>query len=149
MTAKDFLRQYEYAVKRIRRLEEEYEAETLLIDAVRSVSDNDGMPHGSGISKPTEEKAVRLAERAERLVDAKLEAIRIRQEIFDMVHSLGGLEADVLIERYLYLSDDGNLRTWDEVCSSVNYSWYSVRLAWHRGLDKVEEILKSNKYIQE
>ena len=149
MTAEKYLRQYKYACDRIRRCEREYRDEMLLIDAVRSLSDNDGMPHGSGISKPTEDKAVRLAERAERLVDAKLAAIRIRQEIFDTVHSLGGLEADVLIERYLYLSDDGNLRTWDEVCSSVNYSWYSVRLAWHRGLDKVEEILKSNKYIQE
>lgn len=149
MTAEKYLRQYKYACDRIRRYEREYRDEMLLIDAVRSLSDNDGMPHGSGISKPTEDKAVRLAERAERLVDAKLAAIRIRQEIFDTVHSLGGLEADVLIERYLYLSDDGNLRTWNEVCSSVNYSWYSVRLAWHRGLDKVEEILKSNKYIQE
>ena len=59
MTAKEYLRQYEYAVKRIQRLEEEYAAERLLIDAVRSVSDNDGMPHGSGISKPTEDKAIR------------------------------------------------------------------------------------------
>lgn len=137
MTAKDFLKQYEYAVKRIRRLEEEYEAETLLIDAVRSVSDNDGMPHGSGISKPTEEKAVRLADKKLRLIQARLDAVEIRQNVFDVIDSIGGIEADVLYEKYI------NLRTWAEVCDAVCYTWHPVRLAWHRGLDQVQRIIET------
>ena len=60
MTAKEYLKQYEYAHKKAERFREEYEAEMLKVDAVRSLSDNDGMPHGSGISKPTEDKAIRL-----------------------------------------------------------------------------------------
>ena len=61
MTAKEYLKQYEYATKRAEKFHEEYKREMLLVDAIRSTTDNDGMPHGSGISKPTEEKALRLA----------------------------------------------------------------------------------------
>jgi hypothetical protein len=142
MTAKDFLKQYEYAVKRIRRLEEEYEAETLLIDAVRSVSDNDGMPHGSGISKPTEEKAVRLADKKIRLTEARLEAIRTRQIIFDMIEKVGGDEADVLYQRYVKLKPDGSRQTWEEVCEAVYWSWFKVSGLHRSGLEKVEKLLK-------
>lgn len=142
MTAKDFLKQYEYAVKRIRRLEEEYEAETLLIDAVRSVSDNDGMPHGSGISKPTEEKAVRLADKKLRLVQARLDAIRTRQIIFDVIEKVGGDEADVLYQRYVKLKPDGSRQTWEEVCEAVYWSWFKVSGLHRSGLEKVEKLLK-------
>ena len=61
MTANEYLKQYEWAVNRVRRYEEAYAKESMLIDAVRSLSDNDGMPHGSGIGRPTEVKAIRLA----------------------------------------------------------------------------------------
>lgn len=141
MTANEYLKQYEYAVRRASRYQEEYNRESLLIDAVRSLSDNDGMPHGSGISKPTEVKAVRLADKKLRLIDAQLEAIRLRQEIFDTVMGLDGLEADVLVERYLNLDESGHLQTWEAVCDRVHYSWPTVRTAWHRGLDMVDEIL--------
>ena len=69
MTAKEFLRQYEYADRKVRRLETEYHDELIMVDAIRSASDNDGMPHGSGISKPTEEKALRIADKHLRLID--------------------------------------------------------------------------------
>ena len=135
MTAKEYLKQYEYAEKRIHRLEEEYEAEQLLIDAVRSVSDNDGMPHGNGISKPTEEKATRLADKLQRLEKARREAVRIRQDVFDMIETVGGDEADVLYQRYILL------KTWDKVCESVYYSWFKVNQLHHSALDKVEKII--------
>ena len=135
MTAKEYLRQYEYAVKRIRRLEEEYEAELLLIDAVRSVSDNDGMPHGSGISTPTEDKAIRLADKALRLVDARREAIAIRQEVFDLVDSIKGTEGEVLYHRYILL------KSWEQVCVDINYSWMQTHRYHHKALEIVEGIL--------
>ena len=135
MTARDYLEQYKEACRRIRRLEEEYLEETILIDAIRSASDNDGMPHGTGISKPTEEKALRLADKRMRLVDAKLEAIRIRQEIFDAIMMVGGLEADVLLERFVYLKD------WMSICRELNYSWYPIRIAWHKGEEILQNIL--------
>lgn len=133
MTAKEYLRQYEYAVKRIKRLEEEYKEEQILIDAVRSVSDNDGMPHGSGISKPTENKAVRLADKALRLFDARREAIAIRQEVFDLIDSIDGTEGDVLFEKYI------KLKTWEQVCVDINYSWMQTHRYHRKALEIVDK----------
>ena len=135
LKAEAYLKKYWKAVDYIRRCEREYDDELIQIDAVRSPSDNDGMPHGNGTSDPTADKAVRLLDKAERIMDAKLEAIRIRQEVFDTIMLLDGLEADVLLERYVYLGK------WEDVCISVNYSWPPVRLAWHRGLDRVKDII--------
>ena len=140
MTAKEYLRQYEYAVKRIHRLESELEEETLLIDAVRSVSDNDGMPHGSGISKPTEERAIRLADKKLRLVQARLDAIEIRQEIYDTIEIVGGFEADVLFERHVNLEVDGSQQTWDVICSKLYCSWTKARIAYNAGLDAIDKL---------
>ena len=139
MTAKEYLKQYQYAVDRVRRYEEEYENESLLIDAIRSASDNDGMPHGSGISKPTEDKAIRLADRALRLTEARLEAIQIRQEVFDLIDSIDGIEGDVLYQRYV------NLHKWEEICVLLHYSWQGIHLIHRRALAIVESRLKCTK----
>ena len=136
MTAKEYLRQYEYAVDRVRRYEEEYQNELTLIDAIRSASDNDGMPHGSGIGKPTEDKAIRLADRALRLTEARLEAIQIRQEVFDLIDSIDGIEGDVLYQRYI------NLHKWEEICVMLHYSWQGIHLVHRRALVIVESRLK-------
>lgn len=136
MTAKEFLRQYEYADRKVRRLETEYHDELIMVDAIRSASDNDGMPHGSGISKPTENKAVRLADRALRLTEARLEAIQIRQEVFDLIDSINGIEGDVLYQRYI------NLHKWEEICVLLHYSWQGIHLIHRRALAIVESRLK-------
>ena len=136
MTAKEYLRQYEYANRRVARLEAELVEERLLIDAVRSVSDNDGMPHGSGTSDPTADKAIRLADKLQRLADARLEAVRIRQEVYDTIEKVGGFEADVLMQRYIYL------KTWAEVCESLFYSWTKVRTAHNAALEKVAKLIQ-------
>ena len=133
MTAKEYLKQYEYIVKRIHRLEEEYREELAKIDAVRSLSDNDGMPHGSGISKPTEDKAIRLADKAMRLVDERLKAVEIRQEIFDTIKGIDGVEGDVLYERYI------NLKSWDDVCRTICYGWAQTHRYHRRALEIVSE----------
>lgn len=132
MTAKEYLRQYEKAEHRARRYREEYENESLLIDAIRSLSNNDGMPHGSNISKPTEEKALRLVDKRLRLIDAEVEAIRIRQELFDFIDGIDGVEGDVLFERYI------NLRKWEEICVVMSYSWNGIHKVHRRALAIVE-----------
>ena len=135
MTAKEYLRQYERAVNRARRYREEYERESELIDAVRSLSDNDGMPHGYNIGRPTEEKAIRLADRKLRLIDAELEAIRIKQEVFDFISGIDDAEGKVLFERYI------NLRKWEEICVIMNYSWNGIHKVHRRALALVDEKL--------
>ena len=118
MTAKEFLKRYEYADLRARRFEDEYRHEHELIG---SISINyDGMPHGNNISRKTENDALRLAEKAEKYIQAKLDAIRIRQEVFDLISDIDDVEGEILYSRYV------KLLKWELVCLDVNLSWYAV-----------------------
>ena len=141
MTAKEFLRQYEYADRKVRRLETEYHDELLMVDAIRSASDNDGMPHGSGISKPTEEKALRIADTHLRLISAREEAVAKRKEVFDLVNGIDGIEGDLLFERYI------KLRKWEEICILLHYSWQGVHKVHRRALAIVESRLKCTVHM--
>ena len=131
------MKQYEYADRRVRRLETEYQDELIMVDAIRSTSDNDGMPHGTGISKPTEDKALRLADKRLRLIEARTEAIEKRQAVFDLINGIDGIEGDLLYERYV------RLRKWEEICILLHYSWKGVHIVHRRALAIVEGIIKS------
>jgi len=118
MTAKEYLKRYEYADLRAKRYESEYIREHELIG---NISINyDGMPHGTGISRKVENEALRLAEKAERCVEARLDAIRIRQEVFDFISDIDGVEGEILYSRYV------KLHKWELVCLDVHMSWYAV-----------------------
>ena len=139
MTAKEFLKQYEQADRKVKRLIREYEEERLMIDAVRSLSDNDGLPHGNGINKPVEDRAVRLADKAAALADARLEAVEIRQAVYDVIEMIGGREADVLFYRYVMLN------TWREIEETLFYSWTKIRNLHQSGLEKTSEIINKTR----
>ena len=65
MKAKEYLRQYEELNRKALRYKSEYETESEKIDAIGSTLSSDaGMPHGTGISRRTEDKAIRLADAA-------------------------------------------------------------------------------------
>ena len=135
MTAKEYLEQYAEAQRLAKRLEAEYMKERELIDAVRSTADLDGMPHGNGIRKPVEDMAVRLADKAAEWKLAQLDAILIRQRIFERINRVGGEEADVLFERYI------NLKKWRDVCRTVHWSWSKVDQLHKRGLEKISKLI--------
>ena len=135
MTAKEFLQQYGEAVRIAERIKTEYDQEQDLIDSVRSALGGDGVPHGGGISKATENKAIKLADKALELKDAELEAIRIRQKVFDVIRTVPGEKGDVLYERYI------NLKTWDEVADSVGYSKRHARNLHDEAIDIVQHFL--------
>ena len=63
MTAKEYLKQYETATKRANRYKTEYEHESELVDSVRSTLGGDGQPHGTGVSKAVENRAIRLSDK--------------------------------------------------------------------------------------
>lgn len=116
MTAKEFLQQYGEAVRIADMLRIEYKQELELLDSIRSPLNNDGTPRGNGISRSTETKAIRLADKAHKLKEAELEAVRIRQIVFDAINKIPGDKGNVLYERYI------NLKSWDEVAEAVCYS---------------------------
>ena len=135
MKVKEYLRQYEHAARRAERFRKEYEQEMQKIDAVRSVSDNDGMPHGTGISKPTEEKAIRLAIKASAWRGAELEALAIRQEVFETISEIPGVEGEVLFARYI------ELKEWENIAQELHYSLRGIHGIHGRALQIVAEKL--------
>lgn len=139
MTAKEFLNQYRDAERRARMFRAEYEKELELIDTVRSTADIDGLPRGNGINKRVEDRAVRLADKAAEWKMAELDALHIKQEIFEIVSSVQGLPGQVLYLRYI------DCLTWKEVCAAIPLTWPNVRRYHLRGLEEVEN--RTTKYI--
>jgi len=136
MTAKEYLKQYEELYKRAQRYKAEYINELDQIDAIGSTLSNDaGMPHGTGISKRTEDIAIRLADKALEYQSVALQAIAKRQEVFETIADIKGAEGEILYERYI------NLHKWEEVCVLVHMSWNGTHKAHRRALVIVQSIL--------
>lgn len=136
MTAKEYLKQYEELYKRAERYKAEYINELDQIDAIGSTLSNDaGMPHGTGISKRTEDKAIRLADKALEYQSVALQAIEKRQEVFETIADIKGAEGEILYERYI------NLHKWEEVCILVHMSWNGTHKAHRRALAIVQGII--------
>lgn len=135
LAAKEYMDKYRDAVRRVRQCEEQYEREALLVDSIRSASDNDGMPHGNNIGRPTEERALRLVDKGMDIHDARIKALRIQREIFEVAYSVGGVEGDVLIERYI------KLKEWPDIFPVVNYSESQTHRYHLSGLDKVADLV--------
>ena len=138
MTAKEYLRQYEELNKRAQRCKQEYELELEKIDAIGSTLAGNGLPHGSGVSRKTEDKAIRIAEKATKWKTAELDAIEKRQEIFETIHDVGGVEGEVLYERYI------NLRHWEEICVLIHYSWVQTHEYHKRALKIIQGRIEPN-----
>ena len=140
MRAKEFLRQYEHAMDYVARCENEYNEAVENIDAIGStLAGEPGMPHGTGISRKTENKAIDLVEAREKWAKAKAEAFQIRQEVVDMIIDIPDIEGKVLYERYI------NLLTWEQISEKLFYSSSGIFYAHQRALDIVERRLSSGR----
>lgn len=135
MRAKEYLRQYEDLDKKARYFKEEYELETEKIDAIGSTLAGDGQPHGTGISRKTEDKAIRLADAAMKWKVAELDAIEKRQEVFELISKVKGIEGEVLYQRYIALYK------WEQICVNIPMSWTGVHKAHRRALAIVQSML--------
>ena len=109
-----------------------------MIDAIKSTSDLDGMPHGTSIRKTVEDKAVNLADKAAEWKIAELDALHVKQKVFDLVHSIPGVEGRVLTERYI------NLRKWEDICTIIGYEWAQTHRFHSTALTLVEEKMIHN-----
>ena len=136
MRAKEYLRQYEDLDKKARYFKEEYELETEKIDAIGSTLGGEpGMPHGTGIYRKTEDKAIRLADAAMKWKIAELDAIEKRQEVFEVISKVRGIEGEVLYQRYIALYK------WEQICVNIPMSWTGVHKAHRRALAIVQSML--------
>ena len=135
MNAKQFLKQYENAVNAAERLRLHYREELEKIDTIGSTLSGDGQPHGSGISRKTEDKAIKLAEAQSKWKEAEIDALTIKDEVFSVIWDIPGIEGKVLFERYI------NLLTWEQIAEKLDYSYSGIFYAHGRALDIVEKRL--------
>lgn len=136
MTAKEYLQQYKEATKIIERVRAEYEEQMEQIETIRSDLGGDGMPRSGEVSKKVEADAVRLAEKAEELVQLEVWAVEVRQDIVRTINKISGAPADILRERYI------NLLLWEDVADTVGYSLRRTFELHREGLEEVETIMK-------
>lgn len=133
--ATEYLEQYEYALYAANRARANYELETERIDAIGSTLASDGQPHGTGISRKTEDKAVRLADRAKEWLDAEEQAQIKLEEITDFLNRIPGIEGVVLYQRYVQLLG------WKEIADNLIYSESGIFKVRERALAIAERML--------
>lgn len=139
MKAKEFLKRYKYALYAAERARHNYELEMERIDAIGSTLAGDGQPHSSGVSRKTEDKAIRLADKASEWLDAEEKAQIVLEEMTDFINSIPGIEGQVLYERYI------NMLTWEQIAEKLFYSSSGIFYAHGRALDIVEQRLMNNE----
>ena len=66
---------------------------------------------------------------------AELDAIEKRQEVFEVISKVKGIEGEVLYQRYIALYK------WEQICVNIPMSWTGVHKAHRRALAIVQGML--------
>lgn len=138
MTAKEFMKQHERVVEKIRQIEIQiYDIEqTLGIKGVNC----DSQPHGSGISQVTESMAIKLIELREvqrDLVD-KLWTKRIEIErIIFMIEN--ATFAELLQRKYI------RLQKWEDIATDMEFDSRYIYKLHGKALVEVDKIIRKRK----
>jgi DNA-directed RNA polymerase specialized sigma subunit len=138
MNAIEYLEQYEYALYAANRARKSYELEMERIDAIGStLSGEPGMPHGTGVSKKTEDKAVKLADKASEWLDAEEQAQIVMEEVSNFINRIPGIEGVALYQRYIQLMG------WREIADNLVYSESGIFKVRERALKIAERMLNN------
>lgn len=139
MTAKEFLKQYKKLDKEIAYLEQQIEWAELEADTIRSTSDNDGMPHGSNIGHPTEDKAIRLSDAKRRWKELRTEKVMIRLSIVDVINKLPYPQNFIIHYRYL------DEREWKWISRKIELHKTQTHEHHKRALTTIQNYLEKNQ----
>ena len=137
MKATEYLEQYEYALYAANRARKTYELEMERIDAIGSTLSSDGQPHGTGISRKTEDKAIRLADKASAWLNAEEQAQIKMEEIAHFINRIPGVEGLVLYQRYVQLLG------WREIADNLIYTESGIFKVRERALEIAERMLNN------
>lgn len=138
MTAKEFMKQHERIVEKIRQAEIQiYDIEQTL--GVKGVN-YDSQPHGSGISQVTESTAIKLIELREvqrDLVD-KLWTKRIEIErVIFMIEN--ATLAELLQRKYI------RLQKWEDIATDMKFDSRYIYKLHGKALVEVDKIIRKRK----
>lgn len=137
MTAKEFLEQYKDAIRAVDDLQAEYNKQQEQIDQIRSALGGDGLPKSSAVRKEVEEKAINLAEMAEKVLLAQAEALAVRQHVERVVRKIPGAPGDVIRKHYI------DLMKFEDVAEALGYSERQCYNLRDKGLDIIDELAKT------
>lgn len=136
MDAKELLSQYQTYKQRADMFKEEYEEEIELIDSIRSSANIDGLPKRKFINRDTESKAIRLTEKLEKMQNAIIDAVEIRQNVFNIVSEIPDIYGIMLSKRYI------QEKRWCDIADEMNYSEEYIRGDMHRkALKMMQDVL--------
>lgn len=138
MTAKEFMKQHERIVEKIRQIEIQiYDIEQTL--GIKGVN-YDSQPHGSGISQVTESTATKLIELREiqrDLVD-KLWTKRIEIErVIFMIEN--ATLAELLQRKYI------RLQKWDDIATDMEFDSRYIYKLHGKALVEADKIIRKRK----
>ena len=127
-------------MKLVKQLQDEYDEQMEMVDNIRSPLGGDGLPRSGTVSRKVEKQAVELAEKAQELKEAEIWAVATRQQIYDTIKEVPGVQRDVLHERYV------ELKKWKDVAKTVNYSLSHTKSVLHnKGLDYIQNMIDGKR----
>ena len=139
MRAQEYLEQYERLTESVRRIRHEIEA----IEAqIGGRAQNDGTPHGSGVSDATGTLAATLADIKNEYAIAEAQAWRKRREIVSVINDVtDSWQSRLLYARYI------KFRRWWQVAREIHANESYTRGRLHdAALEAVEKILQERGY---
>ena len=142
MTAKEYLLQYRKILIRIDDLRSDIIELGEAITSVKSLSDNDGMPHGSGYNNKTERQITALVDKKNELRQLLIDQANKRIEICETIDSLDDpVMIRLLRDRYI------KLLSWDEIAVNIGYTPAHTRGYLHlNSLKAISEKLNTDRH---
>ena len=123
---KEYLREYEKAVRQMKRSEEKITE--MRLSKIMPSSGNDGMPHAHNNTDLSGYAAL-LDEEERRYMKARYRRIKICKEITDKIERMDNEdEKDVLVYRYI------RLMKWEDICGKISKSWKQTHRIHARAL---------------
>lgn len=123
---KEYLREYEKAVRQMKRSEEKITE--MRLSKIMPSAGNDGMPRAHNNTDLSGYAAL-LDEEERRYMKARYRRIKICKEITDKIERMDNEdEKDVLVYRYI------RLMKWEDICGKISKSWKQTHRIHARAL---------------
>ena len=137
MTARDYLESYrEYFLIEQEKLRAYKAAEEKLYNISSSLG-NIGTTKSNSLNS-REDALINYQSKREAWAAAALNAIEVRQQVFDTIMKLSGLEQDVLYERYI------ELNTWADVSDHIGVCHTQTHRLHRKALAAVQVLIDNN-----
>lgn len=126
---KEYLKEYEKAVRQMKRSEEKITE--MRLSKIMPSAGNDGMPHAHNNTDLSGYAAL-LDEEERRYMKARYHRIKLCREITDKIERMDNEdEKDVLMYRYI------RLMKWEDICVKINKSWKQTHRIHARALNNI------------